>query len=117
MCVSEFLRIPLRLRDKPLLRVKRRGLVGLALVGTAREALQQCLADSTGDFLAVDVLAVPAEWHGEEVASQRRHHRGGQVARAFEQIESNRLQDRTRFGESLVSLASLKNEMAPADSE
>ncbi len=40
-----------------------------------------------------------------------------QVARALEQIESNRLQDRTRFGESLVSLASLKNEMAPDDPE
>ena len=40
-----------------------------------------------------------------------------QVAKAFEQIESYRLQDRTRFGESLVSLASLKNEMTPDDPE
>ncbi len=40
-----------------------------------------------------------------------------QVARALEQVESNRLQDRTRFGESLVSLASLKNEMTPDDPE
>jgi hypothetical protein len=40
-----------------------------------------------------------------------------QVARAFEQVESNRLRDRTRFGESLVSLAPLKNEITPADPE
>jgi len=40
-----------------------------------------------------------------------------QVARALEQVESNRLQDKTRFGESLVSLASLKNEMMPDDPE
>ncbi|MHC4363279.1 MAG: anti-sigma factor family protein [Planctomycetota bacterium] len=40
-----------------------------------------------------------------------------QIARAFEQMESNRLQDRTRFGESLVSLASLKNDMMPDDPE
>jgi hypothetical protein len=40
-----------------------------------------------------------------------------QVARAFEQIESYRLQDRTRFGESLVSLVSLKNEITPSDPE
>jgi len=40
-----------------------------------------------------------------------------QIARAIEQIESNRLQDRTRFGESLVSLASLKNEITPGDPE
>ena len=40
-----------------------------------------------------------------------------QVARAFEQIESYRLQDRTRFGESLVSLASLRNEITPDDPE
>jgi len=40
-----------------------------------------------------------------------------QIARALEQIESNRLQDRTRFGESLVSLASLETEMMPGDPE
>ncbi|MEA3226108.1 MAG: hypothetical protein U9Q07_09170, partial [Planctomycetota bacterium] len=40
-----------------------------------------------------------------------------QVARAFEQIESYRLRDRTRFGESLVSLASLRNEITPDDPE
>lgn len=40
-----------------------------------------------------------------------------QIARALEQIESYRLQDRTRFGESLVSLASLKNEITPDDPE
>jgi hypothetical protein len=40
-----------------------------------------------------------------------------QIARALEQVESNRIEDRTRFGESLVSLASLKNEMTPDDPE
>ena len=40
-----------------------------------------------------------------------------QIAKAFEQMESNRIQDRTRFGESLVSLASLKSEMTLEDPE
>jgi len=38
-----------------------------------------------------------------------------QAAKAFEQVESNRFRDRNRFGESLVSLASLKNEMTSDD--
>lgn len=36
-----------------------------------------------------------------------------QVAKALEQIESSRLQDRTRFGEQLVSFVALKNEVPP----
>lgn len=40
-----------------------------------------------------------------------------QVARALEQIESYRIADRVRFGESLVSLASLNNEMKPGAPE
>ena len=40
-----------------------------------------------------------------------------QIARAIEKIESNRLQDRTRFGESLVSLASLQDKRVLGDAE
>ncbi len=40
-----------------------------------------------------------------------------QIARALEKIESNRLQDRTRFGESLVSLASLQDKRVLGDAE
>jgi len=40
-----------------------------------------------------------------------------QIARALEKIESNRLQDQTRFGESLVSLASLQDNRVLGDPE